>query len=622
MKRLLKKSTIIFALVLVGMGYFAYVDYGRYGVPISMTVALLVPDEESLNGNYVQMWMDAAHEDGIKLQPVHSSQWVRSVTRYAHIWEGVILPDTFHRKMMPGLAVALQNYVNGGGRLMVVYDAGTMDKNGFHPLGRVELVPLVGFDYAMYHALREGMTNAGAIIGGGRFFEEIGLPPGRYISRAISPQSGLRMFDEDSNLASVQVVGYGEGLQRFVSMVTKGSPNAEVLLRNDQGSILASRHRTGKGVTFFVNIPLTYLKQRSDSIFLHGFLLYFVRKELRQPQLSETPRGRGAIVLNWHVDAKPALPALRRLIEMGLFDREGPFSIHVTAGPDVNMAGDHAGLDIDNNLEMRELLKKLRDQGHAIGSHGGWIHNYFGLHANEKNAMEMAPFLLLNHNAMINLLGVAPREYSAPFGNQPVWANKWLQDHGVIATYLTGNIGLGPTRLWMGDTRTSNLWTFPVLTFGTVATAEDAFFQKVPQDTFDNWLQEVARYVQESRTVRLVYFHPPGAVLYSNAVSRFIDRIGMCRRQNQCNWLTMTQAAEFMNQREKTQWKIQSNSTGWQFHAEHVIDLKDLAWRFPVHRFEQPTITLGDAQVEKIENEWLVVARSGKILQLDLKEVL
>jgi Polysaccharide deacetylase len=621
MNRWMNKKTIAAVLILTVMATLAYVDLQRTSSSIPMATALLVPDELPLNSHYAQMWMEAAQEDGVKLLPIHSSQWTQHVTRYAQAWEGAILPDTFHRKMTPGLSVALHQFVSGGGKLMVVHDAGTLDERGRHPLGQAELAPLVGFDYAMYNTLREGMSQAGVIVGGSRFFEEIGLPPGRFVSRAASAQSGERLFDEDRNSPSMQVVGYGVEPQRFPSLVTRGEPNGEVMLRNEFGSVVASRHRVGSGHTLFVNIPLTYLKQRTDSIFLHGFLRYFARRELLQPQLSEAPRGRGAIVMNWHVDAKPALPALQRLMELGSFQREGPFSFHVTAGPDVDTPGDQAGLDIDNNPRMQDLIKQLHAQGHAVASHGGWIHNYFGLHANENNANEMTPLLERNHAAMTRLLGVAPREYSAPMGNQPLWASRWLQDHGVIATYLTGNIGMGPTRLWIGDQRTSNLWTFPVLTLGTVATAEDAFFQHVTQNTFDSWLQEVARYVQEERTVRLVYFHPPGAVLYATAVVRFIDRIAACRLSDQCNWLTMTQAAEFMSKREQTDWALNRTDQGWRLTAQHADNLNDLTWRIPNRRFAEPKVVQGDAVVERLANEWLVAARSGKLLQIDLKEL-
>ncbi len=612
---------LLIALLVLSLTVFAYFDVWRGTRPVSMAVALLVPDDVPMDSHYVQMWTDAAQEEGIQLQPLHNSQWIQSLTRHAQTWEGVILPDTFHRKMMPGLMIALRQFVDGGGKLMVVYDAGTLNQGGLYPTEKIELTQLVGFDYAMYDSLREKMSQLGVIVGGGRFFESIGMPPGRYISRAISPQSGERIFDEDRDVASVQVAGYGEGLQRFASLTTKGEPNGAVLLRNDVGSILVSHHRVGKGETLFVNIPLTYLKQRTDSIFLHGFLRYFAKKELLHPQLSEAPRGRGAVVLNWHIDAKPAIPSLIRLNDLGLFQQEGPFSFHITAGPDVNMPGDAGGLDLEKNAELQSLLLRLQKRGHAIASHGGWIHNYFGLHANENNANDMVPLLEKNHEVITHLLGAVPREYSAPMGNQPLWAHTWLENKGVIATYLTGNIGMGPTRLWMGERRISKLWTFPVLTLGKVATAEDAFFQRVPQTTFDNWLQEVARYVQEARAVRLIYFHPPGAMLYPNAVAGFIDRMGACRKAAQCGWLTLTQAAEFMNKREQTRWQMDRTDKGWQLVARHAQDLKDLAWRIPIQRFEQPTVVLGDADVEQQGDEWIVVARSGKILRLDIKEV-
>ncbi len=618
MKSLINKRNALIALI-AGLAAFAYFDYQRATKPMAMSLALLVPDDVALDGHYARMWLDAAREDGVKLQAVHSTRWVQSVTRHENTWEGAILPDTFHRRMMPGLFIALEQFVEKGGKLMTVYDAGTLDEKGLYPLGTAPLTKLVGVDYAMYSNLREQMSQQGIIVGNGQFFEAIGLPPGRYISRSVTPQSGEKMFDLDRNTASVQVAGYG-GLQSFTSLVTKGEPNAGVMLRNDFGSVVASSNKVGKGETLFVNLPLTYLKQRTDSVFLNGFLRYFAHKNLLQPMLSEVPRGRGAIVLNWHVDAKPAVPAMQRLTEIGLFKSEGPFSFHVTAGPDVDTEGDKGGLDLDNNPEMQALLKELYQRGHAMASHGGWIHNYFGGKLSETNAEEMMPLLEKNHASLRSLISQSPREYSAPMGNQPIWVNKWLQDNGVIATYLTGNIGMGPTRLWMGERRISDLWTFPVLTLGSVATAEDAFFQKVPQTTFDNWLQEVARYVQDSRSVRLVYFHPPGAVLYPTAVVNFVERMGACRKIDRCNWLTMTRAAEFMNQREETEWSFDRTPQGWQLNAQHAKDLKDLTWRIPTARFTKPDVKQGDAVVESYEGEWLVVARSGSKLQIDLKE--
>jgi hypothetical protein len=619
MNFLVNKRYPALVLLLVGLVAFTYRDYVGETKPIPLATALLVPDDVPLDGHYVQMWLAAAQEDGIKLKTIHSSQWVESVARYGNTWEGAILPDTFYRKTSPSLVIALEKFVQHGGKLMVVYDGGTLNEKGAYPTGKVGLTKLVGFDYAMYDSLREETSQLGSINGKKEFFEEIGFPPGRYASQADLPPAATPGIHANADINTSLVISYS-GIQKFSSLATKGEPNADVLLRNEFGSIVASRNHVGKGETLFVNLPLTYLKQRSDSIFLHGFLRYFVKRMLLQPQLSEAPRGRGAVVLNWHVDAKPALLAMQRLTEMGLFKSEGPFSFHVTAGPDVNMAGDKGGLDIDNNLPLRVLLKDLQSKGHAIASHGGWIHNYFGSQANEENAEEMTALLEKNHDSITRLTGEKSREYSAPMANQPLWAYQWLKDNGVIATYLTGNIGMGPTRLWMGEKRISDIWTFPVLTMGRVATAEDAFFQKMPQSVFDNWLQEVAHFVEKSRTVRLIYFHPPGATLYPTAVSRFIDRMATCRKQDKCNWLTMTQAADFMSKREQTDWSLEPTKTGWQISAQNTTGLQDLTWRVPKQRFMKPVVQQGEALIEAYSEEWLVIASTGTVLKIDINE--
>lgn len=618
MKPLANKRYVALALLLIALAAFAYRNYVGETKSSPLTTALLVPDDIPLDGHYAQMWLAAAQENGIKLKTIHSNQWAESITRDGNTWEGAILPDTFYRKSSPSLVIALEKFVQQGGKLMVVYDGGTLNEKGLYPIGKVGLTKLVGFDYAMYDTLRDETSQLGAIYGKSEFLEEIGFPPGRYVS-----QMGLQPTAQPTKLSYSldisQVIGYSDA-PKFSSFATKGKPNADVLLRNEFGSIVASRNQYGKGETLFVNLPLTYLKQRSDGIFLHVFLRYFVKKMLLQPQLSDVPRGRGAIVLNWHLDAKPALPAMLRLTDMGLFKNEGPFSFHVTAGPDVNTVDDKGGVDIDNNLQMRALLKDLQSKGHAIASHGGWIHNYFGAHASEENAKEMTIFLEKNHDSMLHLTDSKSREYSAPMGNQPLWVYKWLQDNGVIATYLTGNIGMGPTRLWMGEKRISDIWTFPVLTMGRAATIEDAFFQKIPQSEYGNWLQEVARFVENSRTVRLIYFHPPGATLYPTAVSHFIDRIASCRKQDRCNWLTMTQAADFMSKREQTEWSLEPTKTGWQISAQNTNGLQDLTWRIPKQRFMKPILAQGEAVVEEYPDEWLVIAKTGLVLKIDINE--
>ncbi|WP_159502752.1 polysaccharide deacetylase family protein, partial [Microbacterium sp. 18062] len=126
------------------------------------------------------------------------------------------------------------------------------------------------------------------------------------------------------------------------------------------------------------------------------------------------------------------------------------------------------------NPTAQQLLRRLDARGHAIGSHGGWIHDYYGLNATEDNAATFRPYLLQNKNAVDSALGRPMRDYSAPQGNNPLWAMDWLEEQGVVAAYFGGHTGLGATRQYRdGVLRNPSLWVFPVTPQGTYATFEE-----------------------------------------------------------------------------------------------------------------------------------------------------
>ena len=62
--------------------------------------------------HFIRMWQESADEEGIRLQPVKISDWVRSTARGLK-WEGVILPDTFHRSVADSTVTLLRSYVAG-----------------------------------------------------------------------------------------------------------------------------------------------------------------------------------------------------------------------------------------------------------------------------------------------------------------------------------------------------------------------------------------------------------------------------------------------------------------------------------------------------------------------------
>ena len=617
MKKYFSASLIATTVIISMSGYFAWARWLDVPEPAPACVALLVPDALPGDSPFINMWRDSAQEEGVCLRAVSISEWRRVASRGGLQWEGVILPDTFHREVSDTMVASLHTYVEAGGRLMLIYDGGLLDGGGFYSAGKSRLSDLAGVDYGMYEELGQGLAKRSRFgLGQASDMARLHIPPGRFASPTLTFPSSTLPLDIARKDYQAIIFDYNKLPQSFATLVTRGTPS-KTLMTNEDGGTLAGRQRFGKGETLFVNFPLTYLKQRTDGIFLHSFLNYFASDMLGQPRMANTPDGKGGIVLNWHVDAKPALAPFKKLRDVGIFD-EGPFSFHFTAGPDVNVAGDGGGLNVPADPEVRGLIKGLLAQGHAVGDHGGWIHNYFGNGVNAGNQALFEPFLTLNQTAMTEIAGSPPREYSAPVGNQPAWVTRWLEAQGFAGYYLTGNVGMGPTHAWLDSKRMSSMWAFPVLTMGPVATAEDAFFQQVPAESYENWLVEVAKFVEREQVLRLVYFHPPGAALYLPAVTSFVNTVKACRVAGHCRWVTMTQAADFLSRREKVRWYVEARPSGMSLAAEDAQDLTHMAWWVPQGRFNKPVLVEGKATIDQHGANWRITDTGGSRLRVDL----
>ena len=617
MKNFIVRLRTIFAVALIALILFAATHWQGMPEPAAHGIALLLPDDLPENSPYIRIWQDTANEEGVLVTPVKISEWVRATSLLGQRWEGVILPDTFHRRLDNSVVESLQRYVAGGGRFMLVYDGGLLSTQGFYTPGKSRFSDLAGVNYGRHEETGEGLAKRSSVaLGYVGDMERLHIPPGRFASKTLTFPSREAVVNDGLKEFPTLIFDYSAVPQSFATLATQGAPT-ETLMTSDEGGVMVSRQRFGNGETLFVNFPLTYLKQRTDGVFLHAFLRYFARDMLDQPSLSNAPDGKGGIVMNWHMDAKPALAPFKKLKDTGIFD-EGPFSFHFTAGPDVDLPGDGGGLNVPGNPEVRGLIGDLKAQGHAIGDHGGWIHNYFGKHINDTNKATFEHYLTLNEQAISEVSGRPSREYSSPVGNQPQWVLRWLEKQGFAAYYLTGNVGMGPTRAWLDNEQMSSMWAFPVLTLGPVATAEDAFFQNVPAAKFENWLSEVARFVERDQVLRLVYFHPPGGVLYLNAVTGFVNAIKACRKAGRCQWITMEQAADFLNRRERVQWQLDVQPAGLQLVASDAKDLARMAWLAPKRRFARPVVTQGLATVDEHNENWRITAGAGSRLEVAL----
>jgi hypothetical protein len=583
---------------------------------------LLVPDGTSLSDPKVTVWLDAGSEEGLHVVPIHDSEFLRPFLGESRC-AGVILPDSIHQQASDAFVTALHRFVAQGGKLMLVYDAGTFSLNKRYAAGHSLLSDLAGVDYALYDTLGDKTTEWGSITGSNAIVRQMDIPPGKYYP--FSPEAGTSGSTPASNasnqaIVEVQLRRYKYGDLEYPSLVTSGQYSGQVLFQSKAG-IVAGEHSYQEGSVFFVNLPLGYLKGNTDGLPMHAFLKYFAKHVLALPYLESVPDGVGGLVLNWHVDSNAAIKPLQEMNSWSLV-QQGPYSIHITAGPDAMAIGDGRGFDVEHNPVSQELIRKYEDLGYEVGSHGGWIHNYFASHVDKDDPKSLEQFLALNKNALEHVTGKAVAEYSAPDGNQPVWVTQWLESHGFVAYYFTGDTGMGPTEGYRGGTREGhNIWAFPMLHLDRAAGFEEMTAEGYSDPEVGRWLDAITEFAADHRSARLIYFHPPGILPYQRTVEKWLRKTARMRASGTFRWYTMTELANFLNSRKQVDWKVSIRGQLMSIKATHPQSLEHATWHLPSARFAEPRIIQGSAKVVRDQDAWMIVAGPGTMLQFETPDV-
>lgn len=292
---------------------------------------LLVPDGTSLSDPRVTVWLDAGSEEGLHVVAVHDSEFLRPFFGESEC-AGVILPDSIHQQASDGFIATLHRFVAQGGKLMLVYDAGTFSLNNRYAAGRSRLSDLAGVDYALYDTLGDKTTQWSNVTGTNAIVRQMEIPPGKYYPFSAETSDSTPASDA-SNQANVEVQlrRYKYGDLEYPSFVTSGQYSGQVLFQSKAG-IVAGEHSYQAGSVLFVNLPLGYLKGNTDGLPMHAFLKYFAKHVLALPYLESVPDGVGGLVLNWHIDSNAAIKPLQVMNTWSLL-QQGPYSIHITAGP-------------------------------------------------------------------------------------------------------------------------------------------------------------------------------------------------------------------------------------------------------------------------------------------------
>lgn len=605
LKNIKLMACVLFCMLIIGL-----VVAHKLASSSADRLLLLVPDGMKFSDPKVAMWVDAGSEEGLHVVPMHDSEFLRPFLQKTD-FSGVILPDSIHKQASDLLVVAVRRFVAEGGSLMLVYDAGTLSLTDRYAPAQSRFSDLAGVKYALYDSLRDKTTQWSKIKGTAQTFDEIGVPPGKYYP----------FYSEDKSTApasEVELRRYMYGDLQYPSLVTSGNYDGQVLLHSDAG-VVAGEHKYQSGSVLFVNLPLGYLKGNTDGLPLHGFLEYFAEHTLALPRLLPVPDGIGGITLNWHVDSNAAIKPLQEMESWKILE-QGPYSVHITAGPDAMEFGDKRGFNVDNNSTSQDVIHQYEKLGYAIGSHGGWIHNYFAFHVDSGDPKDLEKYLALNKESLERVTGKPVTEYSAPDGNQPQWVTKWLEAHGFLAYYFTGDTGMAPTQGYRdGQREGQNIWAFPMLHLNRAAAFEEFADQNYPDTEIEHWLEAVTTFTVSHHSVRLLYFHPPGILQYRPIIRQWMGMTSGLRSAGQFRWYTMSALATFLNSRKQVDWKVSRHDGQLEIKASHPTSLEHQTWFFPVNRFTEPRISEGNGKVTKNDDGWLVIAGATKTLEIEAK---
>lgn len=275
--------SLVCAVIFSGLALFVLLDRDPFR-PDADRVLLLLPNGMNFSDPRATAWLDSASEEGIHLVPMHDSTFLRPLFGKPRC-AGIILPDSIHLEASDLLVSAIHEYVSAGGKLMLVYDAGTKSQEGFYTGDRSRFSNLAGVDYALYKTLHGKMIQSASVGSTIPEMDQLGIPPGKYYPLSSPPGAA-----SSGDTPEVTLRRYKYGDLEYGSFVTSGTYTGQVLLRSKAG-VVAGYHTYQKGSVLFVNIPVGYLDGDTDGLPLHALLKYFATQVLALPYLLSVPDG-------------------------------------------------------------------------------------------------------------------------------------------------------------------------------------------------------------------------------------------------------------------------------------------------------------------------------------------
>jgi hypothetical protein len=500
--------------------------------------ALLVyqPHYRDMAPQVLNAYQSVLEEEGIPFKTVDVFHLIVSpAAPMVRTAPAVILPDGILQSAPSELKKWIREYLEAGGNVAVIYDAGTRNPKGTY-LSQALFADFTGINYITFAESRDRAYGLGTVS-------------------FVSPSHRDKFqFPLGKTLDGLILSGYGYGklfypLARtsLLRPIDADDVYAYGLDRDGERYPVIVSTRYGAGKVLYVNLPLGHLKANSDDLPLRAVLRTFLFDIIAMPHLMNVEGGKGGLVINWHIDYNGELTNLPVMIKQGYLREDLQRSLHITAGEFNDAPNDGSGFDACG--QGKSLTLTLRKYG-RIGSHGGWAHNWFAKNIEEGRfgEKEITEYIKKNNDCLKSITGYAIDEYSAPVGVHPQpMTTKILERLGVVAYYSTGDTGSAPNRAFIdGKMISEKVIAFPVMPLGKTASfyEMDVIDRKTPAQV-RQWFHNILSYIAGNRTVRLVYSHPYNIKHYPAEIRDFLDTAGKMKAKNQLQVKPMGEFARF-----------------------------------------------------------------------------
>jgi hypothetical protein len=498
----------------------------------------------------------------------------------------VIFPDSLCQRMPVGFEPWLASYLGAGGGVAAIYDPAVKDGRDAY-LSETLFKRFSGINHVVFHRLAERAYTLGHI----KFQDS---------DAATACEIPFGKLD-----GSLFLCGYGYGRlqypvarsQMVADPAVTPAPDVLATAVADDGQAYPAvvTRRYGKGLVFYVNMPLGHLKANADDLPLRSMLRFFLFDRLQIPHLMNVPFGKGGIVLNWHHDANSDWPYLEQMIDAGFFRSHLNYSMHITAGDSLDRPGDKRGFDACGQGER--FVKMLMPYG-VIGSHGGWHHNWFAFNV-ESGAFgenEIRRYIQKNSQCLESLTGRKIVEYSAPNGIHPQpLMTQILTEMDISAYYYTGDSGAGPNRTFFDNRMLSDrLIAFPVMPLMDKASPQEFDAAGYGEAAVRQWLQRTVGYAVDNRVVRLLYAHPYDLFETSQrrdfrpAYAALIDTLEHEQANGRLNVQSMSTFAQFMLQMLETEYSFTIRPKALDVFVRKPVGLQGVTLAFPRQKYRPP----------------------------------